>query len=622
MAQLPPIVIDFETYYTTEYSLTKMTPIEYVMDERFEIIGFAYGCPDGPTEWFSGTFDECADKLESLRLRERTVVAHNAQFDGSILEWRFGIMPAKYFCTMMGSRPYIHPFTGSMSLAKCAEYLELPQKGDEVAKVKDKHRDDFTIQELRRYGNYCERDVAIAAEVYKWLMCRMPDDEVDILDLTMKKYLRGRFHLDRGLLEEAQEQIGQDEAKALIVLRSLGLSRMDVTSNVRFAMALQNYGVTVPEKPSASNPAKMTFAFSKKDPEFLDLRKHPDLRVQQLVEARLLLKSSIERTRVAMFLQIEKLKGTALPIPLMYYGAHTGRFSGSMGINMQNLPRGSALRKAVTAPPGYKVVSVDLSAIEARITATLAGQWDLVSSFAHGNDVYSEFATDVYGYPVSKADPNTKTERFVGKTAILGLGFGMGVPKYIATMQAAGINVSDEDGERVVGYYRKRYPKIPMLWRRMDACVSRMLELRGLAFAGFPAEEPIIKFYNRQLVLPNGMPIHYPKLQRDAMNRVQYECFESPTKRYFKPLWGGALTENIVQALARIIISRAELRLARAGLVSVLQVHDELVYVVPEEKAQQVASLLQRVVTDPVPWMPGLPLACEVGIGDSYGDAK
>lgn len=621
MAQLPPIVIDFETYYTTEYSLTKMTQIQYVLDPRFEIIGFAYGCPDGPTEWFSGTFDECAEKLKSLRLDERTVVAHNAQFDGSILEWRFGIKPLSYFCTMMGSRPYIQPFTGSMSLAKCAEYLELPQKGDEVAKVKDKHRDDFTIQELRRYGNYCERDVAISAEVYKWLMLRMPDDEVEILDLTMKKYLRGRLHLDRELLRQAKDDIAQAEAKGLILLSGLGLKREDVTSNPRFAHALRELGVDPPSKQSITT-GNMTFAFSKKDPEFLQLQSHPDPRVRSLIQTRLLLKSSIERTRVAMFLEIERLRGTALPIPLMYYGAHTGRFSGSMGINMQNLPRGSALRKAVKAPPGYKVVSVDLSAIEARITATLAGQWDLVQSFADGKDVYSEFATDVYGYPVSKDNPNTKTERFVGKTAILGLGFGMGVQKYIATMQAAGIDVTDDDGEKVVKYYRKKYPRIPMLWQRMDACVSRMMELQGLAFAGFPAEDPIIKFYNRQLVLPNGMPINYPKLQRDAMNKVYYMCFETPTKAYPKPLWGGALTENIVQALARIIISRAELRLARAGLQSVLQVHDELVYVVPEEKAQQVASLLQRVVTDPVPWMPRLPLACEVGIGDSYGDAK
>jgi DNA polymerase I-like protein with 3'-5' exonuclease and polymerase domains len=617
---LPPITIDFETYYTKDYSITKLDAVRYVMDPRFEVIGFGYQEQGGPRRWFSGGFAECGLVLAGLQLQDRLVIAHNAMFDGAILEWRFGIRPARYFCTMMGSRPYVHPFTGSMSLAKCAEYLDLPQKGDEVAVAEGKHREDFTPDQLRKYGDYCLRDVSISAAVYEWLTARLPDDEADIIDLTMKKFIRGKLELDAGLLKVAAEEIADNEAKSLLVLTAAGYTRQQVTSNPQFAQALTNLGVTPPMKtsPTTGNP---TFAFAKKDPDFLELRNHADPKVRMLVEARLMLKSSIERTRVQQFIELASITDK-LPVPLLYYGAHTGRFSGMMGINLQNLPRGSALRKAIRAPAGYVVVSADLSQIEARITACLAGQWDLVERFRLGADVYSELATDIYGYPVSKA-PETETERFVGKMGILGLGFGMGAPKFNDTLRSFGIELGSDEVERVVKVYRKKYHRIPALWREMDACVSKMIELQnGLSWYGYPTREPILKFKKAQVELPNGMPIFYPMISRTSSNQAQFTVRETPKMSYPKLLWGGGLTENVVQAMARIVISRAELRLAKAGLESALQVHDELVYVVKEEAAPRVVELLKRVLADPVPWMPQLPLACTVGVGGSYGEAK
>jgi DNA polymerase I-like protein with 3'-5' exonuclease and polymerase domains len=619
--QLPPIALDFETFYTKEYSLTKMTPVHYVLDPKFEVIGFAYAEDGKAAHWFSGTFAETKAALESLQLDKRLVICHNAMFDGSILEWQFGIRPLKYFCTMMGSRPFITPFTGAMSLAKGAEYLELPSKGDEVAKVIDKRRLDFSAPELRRYGEYCVNDVNICMAMFHFIMARLPEDEADLIDLTIRKFTRGKLQLDRDKLQQAQEDIADAEAKALLVLAALGVKREQITSNPQLAMLLKSYGVEPPSKASPADPTRQTFAFAKKDPEFLALKNHPDSRVQQIVEARLLLKSSIERTRVQQFLELERIHDR-LPVPLLYYGAHTGRFSGMMGINLQNLPRGSALRKSVVAPPGYKIISADLSAIEARITAVLAGQWDLVDRFRHGADVYSEFATELYGYPVS-SDPSTFTERFVGKMCILGLGFGMGPPKFNLTMASLGIPMDEDESIRIVGVYRKKFRFIPQLWRSMDACVSKMIELQnGLAWYGFPDKDTLLTFKQKQVILPNGMPIFYPLLSRDPQNRCVYQVKETPSKVYWKPLWGGSLTENVVQAMARIILSRAELRLAKAGLESALQVHDELVYVVPEAAAPRVVDVVRRVLTDPVPWMPRLPLACTIGVGNSYGETK
>lgn len=617
---LPPVVIDFETFYSKEFSISKMSPIMYIHDERFEVVGFAWQELGGPRRWFSGSFESCQLQLAALMLPERTVIAHNAMFDGAILEWHYGIRPLKYFCTMMGSRPYIHPHNGSMSLAKCAEYLDLPQKGDAVMEAEGKRRGDFTSAELHEYGNYCLRDVEITTAVYEWLMARLPDDEADLIDLTMRKFIRGKLELDSALLDAAAEELEAEEAKSLLALHAAGYTRQQVTSNPQFAGVLRALHVQPPMKTSPTTGGP-TFAFARKDPEFLQLRVHPDPKVRAVVEARLVLKSSIERTRLVQFKQLAATVGK-LPVPLLYYGAHTGRFSGMMGINLQNLPRGGALRKAIRAPAGYKVVSADLSQIEARITACLAGQFDLVERFRAGADVYSELATDIYGYPVSK-DPATETERFVGKMGILGLGFGMGANKFDLTLQAYGINLGADKVKHVVEVYRNKYRRIPQLWRHMDACVSKMIELQnGLSWYGYPSTAPILKFKRGQVELPNGMPIFYPGLSRTPENQVQFTVHETPLKVYPKLIWGGGLTENVVQAMARIVISRAELRLARAGLESALQVHDELVYVVREEAADRVVSLLKRVLADPVPWMPDLPLACSVGVGDTYGDAK
>ena len=616
--QLHEVVIDFETYLDSKYSLSHINPILYVHDPRFEVITFAYKEIGGKAEWFSGTHDECKAVLDSLQLDKRTVVAHNAMFDGSILEWKFGIKPARYFCTMMGSRPYIAPFTGSMRLAKCAEFIGLEhKKGNEVSRAEGKRRTDFSAEELLRYSMYCVNDVELTASVYQWLLLRMPTDEADILDLTIKKYTRPRLVIDRSMLEQAADELEQKEATALLSLAALDLKRIDVTSNQRFAEALHLLGVEVPKKlsPTTGSP---TFAFSKKDPEFMALAKHTNPKVRQLVEVRLLLKSSLERTRLVTFMEIERATGGLLPVPLLYYGAHTGRFSGTSGINMQNLPRGSILRKAIKAAAGYKVVSVDLSAIEARITAALANQMDLVCAFRDGEDVYSKFASDVYGFEVTK--DTHPIERFVGKTAILGLGFGMGAAKYVATMASAGVAVETETGEKVVYHYRHKYGCIPLLWKQMDALLSNMMAMPRNSSQDW--RDGLLRVSPGKVELPNRMPIFYPKMARDRFNKITYEVAETPAKAYAKALWGGAMTENIVQALARIIISRAELRLAKAGLVSVLQVHDELVFVVPEHTVPTVTDIVRKVVTDPVPWLPMLPIACEIGVGDSYGDAK
>jgi DNA polymerase bacteriophage-type len=146
-----------------------------------------------------------------------------------------------------------------------------------------------------------------------------------------------------------------------------------------------------------------------------------------------------------------------LPIPLKYYGAHTGRWAGSDKVNFQNLPsrdkKKKTLKNAVIAPEGYMVINCDSSQIEARVLAWLAGQDDVVKAFAEGRDVYSEFATKIYKKPISKANP---IERFVGKTCILGLGYGTGALKLQHTLktQPPGAVVTEDEAKEFVSIYR------------------------------------------------------------------------------------------------------------------------------------------------------------------------
>ena len=183
-------------------------------------------------------------------------------------------------------------------------------------------------------------------------------------------------------------------------------------SNQIFVKILETVGVEPPMKTSLRT-GKETYAFAKTDKEFTALLDHPNPKVQTLVAARLGTKSTIEETRTENLMKVAD-RG-ALPIMLNYYGAHTGRFSGGDKLNLQNLPRNGAIRKAITAPEGHVLVACDSSQIEARMVAYIAGQDDLVQAFREGRDVYSEFASEVYGKKVTKDD---KVQRFVGKTCI------------------------------------------------------------------------------------------------------------------------------------------------------------------------------------------------------------
>lgn len=613
------VALDFETYYDQEYSLRRMTTAEYIRDARFEPIGFGLSMGGLPASWFSGSVEYLSQVLARIPWGRVELVAHNAIFDGAILEWICGYKPAKYLCTMMGTRPYVAPAKGSTALGIVLPYLGLGQKGTEVHNAVGMHRADFSAEQLQRYGEYCCGDTNGTNAIAHWLDGKLPEVERDLIDLTIKKFTRPQLQIDTSVCVARVASLEAEREAALADpdLKALGVTRSTLTSRPKFAALLQARGVEPPTKVSPATEEE-TLAFSKQDLGFLELLTHDDPVVPKLVRTRLLFSSSQEQTRLQRFrAQAALTPDQWMAVPLLYYAAHTGRMGGFDSLNLQNLPRPDkkhpgreALRAALVAPPGQRVLAGDLSNIEARLVAALAGQANMVQRFAAGEDLYAWYASKLYGWAVNKKDH--PDERFLGKEVILGCGYGLGYVKFHQRMALKGVSITEQGCKKAVYFYRELFDRIPGLWSHLEACLVRCTDPTHLSAWG------PLTFCHERIVLPNGMAIWYPGLRIEPGQGLGYDH-----PRYgFKTLWGGHITENVCQALAKIILASAEVRIAKHGLRAALQVHDELVFVVPTTHVESCRLAVEKALTAPVPWMPTLPLACEVKYGQSYAEAK
>ena len=604
------IALDFETYYDKEFSLKKLTTEEYIRDSRFEVIGVGVKEDDGsPATWFSGTQTQIKKYLDSLDLGQHLVLAHNAMFDAAILHWHFGISPRGWLDTLSMARA-LHTIEVGGSLAALAEYYELGAKGTEVIKAEGKRRTDFTAEELAAYGEYCKNDCDLTLELFRILSQDYAKEELKLIDLTIRMFSEPVLELDQVVLKEHLEDVMRTKA---VLMAATELDKEMLMSNPRLAEVLRGYGVEPPMKISPTT-GKETYAFSKTDEDFKALLEHENPTIQAVVAARLGVKSTLEETRTQRFIEIAG-RGT-LPIPLRYYAAHTGRWGGDDKVNMQNLPRSSNLKDAIIAPEGYMMIDSDSSQIEARTLAWLAGQDDLVEAFERGEDVYKKMASAIYMKP--EADI-TKDERFVGKTTILGAGYGMGAAKFQNQLKVFGVVTELEECKRIINVYRETYPRIPALWREAGKALETMIVLQS----GTLGRLGVIEVQgNRGLRLPNGMYIKYPNLRlitnSDGKAEMVYD-----TKRgratIANRIYGGKVVENVCQALARIVIGKQMLMIAKKYKV-VMTVHDAVACIVPEdevETAQEFVELCMRLRPD---WAPELPLNCEAGHGRSYGE--
>jgi len=422
------VTLDFETFYAKDYTLSKMTTEAYIRDDRFEVIGVSVKVNDNPTDWFSGDMEATGRFLNSLDYSDKAILCHNTVFDGAILSWHFGIKPKFWFDTLSMARP-THQSTVGGSLKNLALAYHLGEKGTAVVDAFGKRRTYFTPAQLANYGEYCVNDTEITYKLFKKLKVGFPVKELMVIDQTIRMYTEPVVELNWRKLER---HLSTERERKLTLLNKLGngdpeAAKKKLMSSVRFAALLAKAGATPPTKISPTT-GKETFAFAKTDQGMKDLLRHPSPVVRAITEVRLGVKSTIEERRTERLIDVAK-RGT-LPILLNYYGAHTGRFSGGDKLNLQNLPsrENNVIRTTLCAPDGHKFIACDSAQIEARLLAYIAGQADLVQAFREGRDVYSEFASLVYGRKVDRkrkevdADgkefkPDEK-EGFVGKTCI------------------------------------------------------------------------------------------------------------------------------------------------------------------------------------------------------------
>ena len=608
------ITVDFETYYDKDYSLSKITTEEYVRDPRFQVIGVGVKVNTGTAEWFSGTHGRTKEFLAQYDWANSAVLAHNMMFDGAINSWRFGIRPKVLFDTLCMARA-IHGVEKSASLKALAQNYEVGEKGNEVLDAKGKRRSDFSFEELSAYGRYCVNDVDLTYDIFNIMMSRgFPKSELKLIDLTLRMFTEPTLELDRERLEGhlAKTQLMKED-----LLKSAGLEdKADLMSNPKFATLLGTLGVPCPMKISPTT-GKMTYALAKTDQGMKDLLEHDDPQVQTLAAARLGVKSTLEETRTQRFIDISG-RGI-LPVPVRYYAAHTGRWGGDDKINLQNLPsRGpnaKALKKCIIAPDGYTIVEADSSQIEARMLAWLAGQDDVVQTFASKGDVYKKMASAIYG--VNEIDV-TKDQRFVGKTTVLGAGYGMGGDKFRLALKNSGVEITKTEAAKIISIYRETNDMISNMWKQAGIMLRYMVRGDAMPFGkdGVLSVDP----HAPGIILPNGLLIRYDELE-EAENEKGGMEYSYKTRIGRTRIYGGKVVENVTQALARLIIGEQMLRIGKKYRV-VLTVHDSIVCCVPDNEAETCKAYVEECMRWVPAWAEGLPVDCEAGIGKNYGETE
>lgn len=742
MNVLPPhktglnlLVIDFETYFDSDCTLKKLNPIEYIKHPKFDVLGASI---IHQSAWhirkgFRPT-DNLKAFLDKLDPSETVVLAHNTQFDGLILTQIFDFHPAYWMDSLSMARGKLR--LESYSLAALAQHFGLPAK--KKIESKGKYWSQLTEQERLDLIEYADHDAELCAGITQ-LLLPYPQDELDLIDMTIRMFVEPTLRLDTDLAKEVLENEKQNKQT---LIESSGLTKTQLASNLQFAAHIQTQlGYQIPTKISPTT-GKETFALSKKDPEFLEFYADADEELKALLDARLAVKSTLEETRVETFLNTQRLLGS-IPVGLTYYGGHTGRWSGNFA-NLQNLPRSSRLRNTLIAPPGHSLVIVDSASIEARVLAWFAGQDDLVQAYRDKKDAYKKMASAIYNVPENEV---TKDQRNVGKAAVLGCiahdslvltpdglvkiqdvtpehkvwdginwvehqgvvfqgiktcmkyaglwatwdhyvfesnakttrflaaknrnkplcktgdgnwalyisdrhmktgspkdateakevrtydiidagphhrftvndilvhncGYGMGATKFAATAKSQGIHLPDDEYLRIISVYRSTNAKITQLWRYLDNQLP--LLANGPTTSSFFHSKisntyKCVTFDKNRIRLPNGLALQYPDLR---MTDHKEWVYLQKTK-----LYGGAITENIIQALARIIISEQALAAQQMVGPVVLLVHDEIVCCVPDHKAETALNRLLAIMQTPPPWGTDLPIDAEGTISKFY----
>lgn len=654
------LTIDFETAWDrkSNLSLSKQTMEEYLRDERFKVWGACiheFGT-DKPTQWYRG--DELARILSTYDWSTTAVLGQNTMFDGAILNWHYGVKPCMLLDTLCMARA-VRGVEAGNSLAKLAQDLGLPDKGTAL-ESSEGYLDELPLDVEKELADYCAHDVWLTERVFENFSGEFTSKELRLIDMTLRMYTEPELLLDADMLVHALDE--EREMREGLLSR-LGVTDGDLASNDRFAVLLQNLGVEPPTKAKrptkkTPNPVGYNWAFAKNDAMFQAMLNGDNEDVSMLCEARLKVKSTTERTRAQRFYEISQ-RG-ALPVPLTYYGARSGRWTAAKGsaINMQNLKRGSFLRKAIMAPPGQVLVVGDLSQIEPRVLAWLSDYHEMLGIFRAGGDPYASFGAQMFNLPGMTKDSHP-LERQSAKSALLGCGYSLGWASFAAQLlvgflgapplrytkkDAKQLGVNMLHIKRFLDYkpYVERMLEIPHICTTEELVVhcvvakaiidkyrdtaQPVVDLWNLCgklietslYGGEEYEYKCLTFRKEEIILPNGMKICYPGLhpEENEDGELEWVYGKDRTKLYF-----GKVANNITQGIARIVMTDGMLRVHKRYPVKGT-VHDELIALAPKEEAPEALPWVLDCMTREPAYLPGIPLAADGGVHRRYGLAK
>lgn len=671
-AQYPEytLVLDFETYFDQDYSLKKMSIIEYITDPHFEFTGLGIKINTEESTFIPGP--KVVWAIERLQKKfggsfhNATVAVKNSKFDILILTKKFDLYPPYVIDVEDLSRYYDSRM--SHKLKDLAKLFKLKAKGD-TNQFKGQHCTEIDWLAMKEY---CLGDVEIEYELFKILLPMLdnPEIELPLMQHTLNLYLKPTFNLDHDLAKkihnEMDNSLDQDIKKVEWILKYTTKTKKTIEDILRarsiFPKILADVLPEGEKVPMKTGKKQMIPALAQEDVAFQLLLAHSDEKVRNLCKAKAACASwPLHQAKVQSLIRQTECFGNGIHIPIKYYGAHTGRWSGTQKWNPLNLggkgrgkpihPLIGKVRHTLLAPEGYTLLIADSAQIEARELAWVSGQNNLVKGFSDGQDIYSTFATRLFGEEVRKPTDGDSPEaakiltirRGFGKDAILGCGYGMGTNTFFdRCRQNATLRPLFDSGEydwdfinKLIKTYRTTYAQIPKFWKTIEKCfrwvtkypnevMTYFIDEDGKPHMGQKKLDFILENKNRQhcgtlnfwkegsttiIQLPSGRRLFYRYATVDKDGKIKY---------IHGYLWGGTITENIIQAICRDLLAGWLLECERQGIRIILHTYDELVGCVPEFNAKENLQKMINIMNTGPDWAAGLPLDTEGEISSHF----
>lgn len=630
--------IDIETYSSND--LSKGGVYKYVEAEDFTILLFAYSVNDSPVRVIDlACGEQIPDRIITALQDDKVLkTAYNANFERVCIGRYLGVYlrPEEWDCTMVKAVRLGLPF----SLAQCAEvlglenkkmaegaslirYFSCPCEPTKVNGGRTRNLPEHDMLKWVTFKRYNKRDVEVEQEIRRKLNGRNP-----LTDTERKAWFLDQTINDRGVMIDVNlarnASIIDDQYKQGLVEELKNLTGL---SNPNSVIQLKQWlydetGLRLSSLDKESVTQLLSSVSSEKAKRVLYIRQ--ELGKTSTKKYKSMLECVCADNRVRGLLQ--------------FYGAsRTGRFAGRL-VQLQNLPQNhipdidnarslvkdgdidglmleygnvpkvlsELIRTALIAEDGKTFIVCDFSAIEARVIAWIAGEDWVLDVFRNNGDVYCATASQMFGVPVEKHGANAEL-RAKGKIAVLALGFGGGV-NALEKMGGAKMGLSQEEMNDIVTKWRDANKRIVRLWRHVELAAKYVLTQgtestieRGLRF-----------FWDSVglcIELPSKRRLYYPKMRINDNGRFVYEGLNQTTKRWESiETYGGKMTENIVQAIARDCLIDTMLRLESKGFKIVFHIHDETVI---EATSEQSLNDIKNVFCEPISWAPGLPLKGE-----------